>query len=79
MSRFNGAKKSINYRIRVKGHLDPSWQEWFEGLQMVQKEDGTSLLAGFLRDQAALYALLLRIRTLGLTLLSLESDVPGHE
>jgi len=47
---------------------------WFEGLQIVQEEDGTSRLSGFLKDQAALYALLLRIRSLGLTLLSLESD-----
>ena len=69
----------MNYRIRIKGHLDSSWQEWFEGLQIVQEGDGTSLLAGFLKDQAALYALLLRIRALGLTLLSLESGVPGHE
>ncbi len=71
---------SMNYRIRVKGHLDPSWQEWFEGLQMVQEEEGTPLLAGFLRDQAALYGILLKIRTLGLTLLSLESEeVPENE
>ncbi len=70
----------MNYRIRVKGHLDSSWQEWFEGLQIVQEGDGTSLLAGFLKDQAALYALLLRIRAIGLTLLSLESEaVSSHE
>jgi hypothetical protein len=41
---------------------------------MVQEEEGTPLLAGFLRDQAALYGILLKIRTLGLTLLSLESE-----
>ena len=50
------------------------WREWFEGLQVVQEEGGTSRLSGFLRDQAALYALLLRIRTLGLTLLWLENE-----
>jgi hypothetical protein len=70
----------MKYHIRVKGHLSPSWQAWFEGVEIVQEEDGTSLLAGFLRDQAALYGILLRIRTLGLTLLSLSSEEgPEHE
>ncbi len=70
----------MKYHIRVKGHLSPSWQAWFEGVEIVQEADGTSLLAGFLRDQAALYGILLRIRTLGLTLLSLSSEEgPEHE
>jgi hypothetical protein len=70
----------MRYHIRVKGHLDPSWQAWFEGVEIVQEADGTSLLAGFLRDQAALYGILLRIRTLGLTLLSHSSEEgPEHE
>src|SRR5260370_19065445 len=69
-----GAIKSMKYHIRVKGHLSPSWQAWFEGLEIMQEEDGTSLLSGFLRDQAALYGILLRIRTLGLTLLSLSRE-----
>jgi hypothetical protein len=68
-----GATKNMRYHIRVKGHLDPSWQAWFGGVEIVHEEDGTSRLSGFLRDQAALYGILLRIRTLGLTLLSLES------
>jgi len=75
-----GAIKSMKYHICVKGHLSPSWQAWFEGLEIMQEEDGTSLLSGFLRDQAALYGILLRIRTLGLTLLSLSSEeVPEHK
>jgi hypothetical protein len=75
-----GATKNMRYHIRVKGHLDQSWQAWFEGVEIVLEADGTSLLAGFLRDQAALYGILLRIRTLGLTLLSHSSEEgPEHE
>jgi len=25
----------VDYRIGIKGHLDSSWQEWFEGVQIV--------------------------------------------
>lgn len=61
-------------RIRVKEHLDVSWQEWFEGLQITHEEAGTTLLSGSLQDQAALYGVLLKIRQLGLCLLWLDSD-----
>jgi len=63
----------MKYNIRVKEHLDPSWQEWFEGLQIVHEHTGTSLLSGSISDQAALYGILLKVRQLGLTLLSLEA------
>ncbi len=42
------------YAIRVQGHLDPTWQHRFEGLQITPEEAGTTLLAGSLPDQAAL-------------------------
>ena len=67
------SRQRVNDRIGIKGHLGPSWQEWFEGLQIVQGEESVTWLCGFLRDQAALYGILLKIRPLGLTLLSLES------
>lgn len=66
----------MRYVIRVKGHLDPFWQEWFEHLLITHQSDGTTLLSGQIRDQAALYGLLCKMRDLGLTLLSLESSVP---
>src|SRR6266571_3890947 len=64
-SRFNRAKKSMNYRIRVKGHLDASWQEWFEGLEMVQDEEGTYVHADGLNVQDDPVESGLEIRTLG--------------
>lgn len=71
----------MRYSIRIKGHLDPSWQDWFEGLTIVHEDEGTSRLTGSLRDQAALYGVLAKIRALGLTLLALstsEAVVPSE-
>jgi hypothetical protein len=64
----------MSYQIRVEGHLDLSWQEWFEGLELRHEDAGTTLLVGILPDQAALHGVLLKISRLGLTLLSLESN-----
>ena len=58
--------------IRIKGHLDQSWQEYLEGLEIVRDADGTSLLSGVLQDQSALYGVLNMMSRLNLTLLSLE-------
>lgn len=64
--------------LRIKGHLDKSWQEWLENLQIVHEQDGTSRLSGTLADQAALFGVLTKIHHLSLTLLSLESDQQGQ-
>jgi hypothetical protein len=58
--------------IRVKGHLDLSWQEWLEGLQIEHLPDGTSRLSGTLTDQPALSGLLTKLSRMSLALLSLE-------
>lgn len=69
----------MHVTIRVKGHLDPSWQEWLEGLQIMHEPDGTSRLSGTLPDQPALHGVLAKIGHLSLTLLSLESDDPPYK
>jgi hypothetical protein len=69
----------VHYRIRVKGHLASSWQPWFAPLQIMNEASGTTVLAGLLPDQAALYGVLLKLDRLGLTLLSLESAETVHE
>ena len=59
-----------HYAIRVKGHLDPRWSEWFEGLTVTLVEGGETILSGPIVDQAALHGVLNKIRDLGLPLLS---------
>lgn len=58
------------YAIRVRGHLDDRWASAFDGLALVREEGGVTVLEGPVADQAALHALLRRIRDLGLPLLS---------
>ena len=68
----------MNVSIRVKGHLDPSWQQRLEGLQIEHEADGTSRLFGSIRDQSALYGVLASIHHLSLKLLSLECSELTH-
>jgi hypothetical protein len=58
------------YEIRIKGHLNDRWAEWFDGLTINREENGETRLTGPVVDQAALHGLLRRVRDLGLPLLS---------
>jgi hypothetical protein len=60
------------YRIKVKGILDAQWSDWFDGMAVMPYSNQDTLLIGLIRDQAALYGILNKIRDLGLTLLSVE-------
>ncbi len=59
------------YEITVKGHLDEHWAEWLGDLKFTQDDQGNTLLAGVIPDQAALHGILTQIRDLGLVLISL--------
>ena len=67
------------YRIRVRGHLDDRWADWFGGLVIQRQDDGTTVLVGPVVDQAALHGVLARIRDLGLPLLAVNREVEPHE
>ncbi|NTV36186.1 MAG: hypothetical protein HGA53_04465 [Anaerolineaceae bacterium] len=69
--------KAQYYEIRLKGHLEARWAEWFDGLDITLEEDGNTLLSGHLADQAALHGLLKKIRDIGLPLISVNSVEPG--
>ena len=60
------------YEIRVEGILDSSWSEWLEGMTITPLENGETLLAGSVADQAALHGLLNRIRDMNLNLIHIE-------
>ncbi len=64
------------YEIRLKGHLDARWTDWFEGLSLSHASDGTTRLSGPVVDQAALYGLLRKVRDLGLPLVSVIQVEP---
>lgn len=66
------------YEIRLKGHLDDRWADWFGGLTITLKDNGDTLLTGPVVDQAALHGLLRKVRDLGVPLLSVKRVEPGQ-
>jgi hypothetical protein len=65
---------SGRYEVRVRGHLDNRWATWFDGLSLTHAGDGTTVLAGFIVDQAALHGVLRKLGDLGLPLISVTSS-----
>jgi hypothetical protein len=79
------------YQLRVDGHLDDHWSAWFSDLTVTHENDGTTSLSGPVADQAELHGLLVKVRDLGVTLMSVavidrsnsvdheaDSACPGH-
>jgi hypothetical protein len=62
--------ESLVYQIRIHGHLDPQWKDWFEGLTLTLEDNGDTMLTGPVVDQAALHGLLKKVRDLAIPLLS---------
>ncbi|WP_242527398.1 hypothetical protein [Ktedonosporobacter rubrisoli] len=58
-----------HYEIRIKGHLENRWADWFSGLTITREDRGETVLTGLV-DQAALHSLLRKVRDLGMPLLS---------
>ena len=63
------------YQIKVKGRLGNQWIDWFEGMT-IASEGGITTITGPVTDQAALHGLLIRVRDLGLPLLSVNCIEP---
>jgi hypothetical protein len=57
------------YQMKVKGQLGIQWSEWFEGMT-IESEGSVTTITGKVADQSALHGLLVRIRDLGLPLIS---------
>ena len=60
--------------IIVESHLDYDWADWFDGLVITHLSNGTSQLHGTFPDQPALYGVLLKLRDLGIPLISVAKD-----
>jgi hypothetical protein len=70
------AKENEYCEILVRGQLDSHWNTWFEGLQLTPLENGETLIAGPVQDQAALHGILAKIRDLDLHLLAVVLSTP---
>ena len=71
------AGQPMAYEIRITGHLDQGWTDWFEGLAITLEDNGDTLLTGLIVDQAALHGLLKKVRDLGMPLVSVKRVRPG--
>jgi hypothetical protein len=73
------------YQIRIEGYLEDQWADSFGGMSISLEENGDTLLAGTVIDQAMLHGLLKKVRDLGLSLISVnrvginQSDVAESE
>lgn len=59
------------YEIRVAGHLSENWAARFEEMSMQYEPGGETVLSGML-DQSALHGIFIKIRSLGLKLISVN-------
>ena len=66
------------YQIKVKGRLDDQWSDWFDGMTITPDEDGSTLIAGPVIDDAALHGLLKKVRDSGMQLLLVKRVEPGQ-
>ena len=65
------------YEIKIKGHLNSQWTDWFYDLAITRESDGTTTLYGELPDQTVLHSVLDRIRDMNLRLISV-AEVEAH-
>jgi hypothetical protein len=79
MSASRSARDAGTYEFRVGRHLDDHWAEWFGDLTLTREADGTTTLRGAVPDQAALHGLLIKIRDLGVTLISVRAIEPSED
>lgn len=60
------------YEIRVQGHLNHEWSDWFDGLDIKLLDNGEMVLSGVIADQSALMGILNKLHRLNLPLLSVS-------
>ena len=62
--------ESGRYEFRLKGHLEPRWSAWFDGMTLTTEEDGITVVTGVVVDQAALQGLLRKVHDIGVQLIA---------
>jgi hypothetical protein len=71
----------LRVEIRVKDHLYDDWAKWLDGFALTHTEPDETVLTGKVKDQAALYGLIAKLRDLGVSLIAvniraIEDDSP---
>ena len=58
-------------KIKVEGHLDKEWKDWFDGME-IHYEGENTILSGNIKDEASIHGILNLIRDLNLKLISVN-------
>ncbi len=69
-----GQRNMGYYEIIVASHIDSKRERDFVGLQLKRLPGGRTLLSGTLKDQAALFSVISKIRDINLTLVSVKRN-----
>jgi len=64
----------IHIEIVVEGHFDPHRVVWPEGITLISLTRNQTSITGFVADETALFALISRVRDLGLRLISVNRN-----
>jgi hypothetical protein len=66
----------VTYEIKVRGKLDESWSEWFDGMSIALEGESSgspiTALSGPVADQVALRGVLVKLWDMNLTLISVN-------
>jgi hypothetical protein len=60
------------YEIHIEGHLDSTWSEWLDGLEVQLLENGETILFGPIVDQSALLGVLNKLGRMNISLISVN-------
>jgi hypothetical protein len=74
---MSGSRPPAHYEIRVEGVLGEHWAGWFDGLR-VSSEAGETIISVPVTDQPALHEVLVKVRDLGMCLISVRRLDPGE-
>ena len=58
------------YEIRIEGHIDEERSHGLSGMSITLLPNGHTQITGYVVDQAALFGILIRIRDMGIPLVS---------
>ena len=65
-------------KIRIKGHLNVKWKDWFDGMEIIYDKEDT-ILYGDIKDEAFMHGILNKIRDLNLELISVNPDETNNK
>jgi hypothetical protein len=66
-----GLRRPDVFTLHLGVMLGPEWANWMDGVEILNRNDGSGMLTALVPDQARLFGLLLKVRDLGIPLLGL--------